>query len=88
MDKEAFDRLELVLTPKVDRSLKHAKDEVSEMLAMEILRRYYYQKGAIIYNLQSDNEINLAKETLSDKTKYNGMLNGTVLTHAGDRRYK
>ena len=88
LDKEAFDRLELVLTPKVDRSLKHAKDEVSEMLAMEILRRYYYQKGAIIYNLQSDNEINLTKETLSDKTKYNGMLNGTVLTHAGDRRYK
>jgi carboxyl-terminal processing protease len=50
------------------------------------MRRYYYQKGAIIYGLQNDKEVSKAMEILSREDEYNGMLNGTVLTHAGDKR--
>jgi carboxyl-terminal processing protease len=87
MGEEAFSELEKVLKPNVTRSLTIAKDEVSELLAMELVRRYYYQRGAILYNLRFDEEIDTAVETLGNSAEYHGMLNGTVLTHAGDRRY-
>ncbi len=87
LGEEAFSDLEEVLKPNVTRSLTVAKDEVSELLAMELVRRYYYQRGAILYNLRFDEEIDTAVETLGNEAEYHGMLNGTVLTHAGDRRY-
>ena len=86
LGEEAFSELENVLTPDVSRSLTTAKDEVEELLAMELIRRYYYQRGAILYNLRFDTEIDTAVETLENTAKYQGMLNGTVLTHAGDTR--
>lgn len=87
LGEESFSELEEVLKPNVSRSLTLAKDEVSELLAMELVRRYYYQRGAILYNLRFDEEIDTAVETLGNEAEYYGMLNGTVLTHAGDRRY-
>ncbi len=87
LGEEAFSELEGVLKPNVSRSLTIAKAEVSELLAMELVRRYYYQRGAILYNLRFDEEIGKAVETLGNSAEYNGMLNGTVLSHAGDRRY-
>jgi carboxyl-terminal processing protease len=62
------------------------KPEISELLSLELVRRYYYQKGAILLNLKTDKEVAKAIETLSKKDEYNGMLNGTILTHAGDKR--
>jgi carboxyl-terminal processing protease len=87
LDEEAFTELEEILAPNVPRSLTIAKDEVRDLLAMELVRRYYYQRGAILYNLRFDKEIDAAVEKLGNPAEYNGMLNGTVLTHAGDRRY-
>ncbi len=87
LGEEAFTDLEEVLKPNVSRSLTVAKDQISELLAMELVRRYYYQKGAILYNLRFDEEIDTAVETLGNAAEYHGMLTGTILTHAGDKRY-
>ena len=84
--QETFDALETGLMPNVARDMDIFKSEVSELLSLEILKRFYHQKGAILFSLKDDKEIETAVETLSNKEKYFGMLNGTVLTCAGDRR--
>lgn len=61
---------------KLDKSrdLIKYKDEISKFLTSEIITRYYYQKGRIIYTLKNDVDIKTAKEILLDKTKYNSIL--------------
>lgn len=61
---------------KLDKSrdLIKYKDEISKFLTSEIITRYYYQKGRIIYTLKNDVDIETAKEILLDKTKYNSIL--------------
>lgn len=61
---------------KLDKSrdLIKYKDEISKFLTSEIITRYYYQKGRIIYTLKNDVDIETAKEVLLDKTKYNSIL--------------
>ena len=71
------DQLETLIAPDVNRDMD---------LFLELMRRYYYQKGAIIYGLQNDKEVAKAVDILNKEDEYNGMLSGTVLTHAGDKR--
>ncbi|MGQ1785487.1 MULTISPECIES: S41 family peptidase [unclassified Saccharicrinis] len=84
--KTEFEQLEKLLTLDVQKDLNIFKSEVSELLGNEIVKRYYYQKGAIKFSLQNDEELEKALELLGDETKYSGILNGTVLSHAGDKR--
>jgi carboxyl-terminal processing protease len=84
--EESLQQLEKSLTPDVSRDLDIFKDEVSELLGQELVRRYHYQKGAILFSLKRDDEISKAVEILTDSQKYKEMLNGAVLTHAGDKR--
>ena len=39
--------------------MDHFKGEISELLADEIISRYYYQKGAIKAALRDDNVLNM-----------------------------
>jgi carboxyl-terminal processing protease len=84
--EEALNSLEKSLTPNVERDLDIFRDEVSELLGQELVRRYYFQKGGFLYSLKNDKEVEKAIEILTDKDKYNSMLNGEILTHAGDKR--
>ena len=84
--KETFASLKENLTPDVRRDMDIFKPEISEMLSLELMRRYYYQKGAIIFSLKDDKEVAKASEILANNSEYAGMLNGAILTHAGDKR--
>jgi len=84
--KETFETLEKGLTTDVARDMDIFKSDISEILAIELLKRFYFQKGAILFSLRDDKEVAKAVETLSDKQTYYGMLNGTILTCAGDKR--
>ncbi|MCW3806489.1 S41 family peptidase [Plebeiibacterium marinum] len=84
--KAEFEQLEKLLKLDVQKDLNIFRKEISELLGAEIIKRYYYQKGAIKYSLQEDEELDKALEILSDPSKYNGILKGTVLSHAGDKR--
>jgi len=53
--------------------LKHQK-EIKDMLRMEIVSRYYYQKGQVISSMKNDPEIRSAVEILVDSEKYNSIL--------------
>jgi carboxyl-terminal processing protease len=63
-------------TDKKD-DLKKYKDQVEELLKMEIVTRYYYQKGKIKASLESDPEIKKAIELIGEKEVYSSILSGS-----------
>ena len=44
------------------------------MISIEILKRYYYQKGSIIQQLKDDPDLKEALKVLSDTEKYHSLL--------------
>ncbi|PWD99704.1 S41 family peptidase [Marinilabilia rubra] len=86
INNETFEDLEEKLNVSVSYDLKNFRDEVDDLLANELLTRYYYQKGAVKHALQDDKVLDQALEIMNDIGEYEGILKGTVLSHAGDRR--
>jgi len=58
------------LKPDLDRDLNLYKDQLSDILARQIMKQYYFAKGEIIYALRNDESLKKALETLSDKDLY------------------
>ncbi len=58
------------------------KDEIKEMLELEIASRYYYQNGRTENSFRFDYEVNKAIELLKDNKKYNSILVGTYKEEA------
>lgn len=56
--------------------LEKSKEEISRLLADEIVSRYYYQKGRIENGLSSDPEVKKALEVLNNKSLYNDVITG------------
>ena len=56
--------------------LKKYKDQVEELLKMEIVTRYYYQKGKIEAALNQDPDLDLAITTINDPEKFSAILSG------------
>ncbi|MCU4156639.1 S41 family peptidase [Carboxylicivirga sp. A043] len=80
-----FTAMEELLKLDVEKDMRQFEDEIKELMVMEITKRYYYQKGAIKASLNNDVELEEAKKLLKDMSQYNGLLDGTVASHAGDR---
>ncbi|MDD4148782.1 MAG: S41 family peptidase [Bacteroidales bacterium] len=57
-----------------DKDLRLFKEEIKEVLSQEIIVKYYYEKGGIIYGVKNDPEIKNAISILNDQQKYNGIL--------------
>ncbi len=57
-----------------DKDLMMFKDEIMEQITYEIIMKYYYEKGGIIYGLKHDNEIKKAIELLNNEAEYNSIL--------------
>ncbi len=81
-----FQALENVLKLDINKDLDLFSSEIKELLSLELMRRYYYQKGAIQFGLRNDNELTEAINTLNSNDQYNGLLTGAILSHAGDKR--
>jgi carboxyl-terminal processing protease len=60
---------------------KH-RSEIQLLLQLEIISRYYYQKGKLIANLKSDTEIKRALEILRNKELYASILDGSYIDEA------
>lgn len=62
------------LKQNIKEDLNYFGDEVRNLLETEIVKRYYYRKGAILKNLSTSESIKLGIETLNDKNKLNSIL--------------
>jgi carboxyl-terminal processing protease len=51
-------------------------DQIRELLKLEIVSRYYFQKGKVLSTLKDDQEIKEAIDLIIDKEKFNGILSG------------
>ena len=59
------------------KDLINNRKEIEEMLEIEIVSRYYYQKGKIIAALDDDPELEKAFEVILNQEEYNNILKGT-----------
>lgn len=75
--KSQLDVLENELKSHKDNDLVNNREEISEILKIEIVGRYYFQKGKIISTLKDDVELNRAVEILlntNGKNEYEKLL--------------
>ncbi len=71
-----FTALKNKLVPDVTSSLNQNKSEIMDLLSLEIIKRYYFQKGQIEYSLRTDNDLKVALGLLQpNSTQYNKILN-------------
>ena len=77
LDKQAaaeIDALKAKLVPDIEQNIRDNRQDITDLLSIEILKRYYYQKGEIIYSLRDDHDLDVALSLLHDEEQYRKML--------------
>ncbi len=69
-----YKALEEKLSPNLDRDLELFKKDIKEMIEAEIIQRYYYKEGTLLYQLRDDKALIKAKEILNDQKLYESTL--------------
>ncbi len=85
-NKDLFEQLGQALKPVLSKDLKNSEDDIRELIEDEILISYYYSKGQVPHALKTDSTVIRAVELFNDEVRYNGLLDGSVPSHAGDKR--
>ncbi len=70
-----FDRLGERLAHDLDKDLDTFRPEIEELLALEIVKRYYFQRGEVIEGLKRDEDVKEACRVLNDPVRYREILN-------------
>jgi hypothetical protein len=52
------------------------RSEITELIEDEIIRRYFYEEGAIAWTIRKDNQVQKAIELLNNRNEYNSILSG------------
>jgi len=74
---EEYEVLQNAMRHSKEEDLITYKEEISELLKLEIVSRYYFQEGKIRATLSNDPEINRAIELLEDPATYGSILDGS-----------
>ena len=72
--KAVFAQLEKLLKHDLDRDLDTHREVISQLLAVEIVKRYYYQRGACIQELKDDPAIDVVVKLFSTDGEYERIL--------------
>ena len=72
--KPEFEALEKKLSHDIDFDLQQNREEIEQMLSDEIIKRYFYQAGAVEQSLKYDNTLDKAVEILHDEARYKEIL--------------
>jgi len=79
ISENEFNALKEALSHDLDKDLELFKDEITELISIEIAKRYYYQKGEIIETLKKDKTSREAIALLKDKERYKALLSPNVV---------
>ncbi|MDR0811647.1 MAG: PDZ domain-containing protein [Paludibacter sp.] len=77
LDAEAKDEIEQLrqkFKPDIEKNLAANRADISRILAAEIIKRYYFQRGEIEYSLRDDKVLNAALENLQQDEIYQDIL--------------
>jgi carboxyl-terminal processing protease len=78
ISKDEIEALEKKLSPNTDNDLELHKKSIMQLLSIEIVKRYYYQKGEIKEMLKYDDGLKKAIEILSNPEQYKKILATTI----------
>jgi len=70
--------LEEKLKHDVSKDLDVFKKEISELLRMEIAKRYFYQNGSYLEALKEDDWVNQAQNLLQNREEYQAILSASA----------
>tara|TARA_Y100000991_G_scaffold214996_1_gene204121 strand:- start:2538 stop:4199 length:1662 start_codon:yes stop_codon:yes gene_type:complete len=77
--KDQLKSLSTKMEESKNNDIERFKNEISELLEMEIVTRYYYQNGKIESTLKHDQEISKAIEVLNNISLYDAILHGDTI---------
>lgn len=69
-----FEALEKKLQHNLEHDLNHSEKDIRQLLSLEIIKRYYYQKGGIIEQLKDDPDLKAAINVLQSPEEYKRLL--------------
>ncbi|MBN2172820.1 MAG: PDZ domain-containing protein [Bacteroidales bacterium] len=72
-----YEQLAAKLREIKEGDIERHEEEIKDILKLEIVSRYYYQKGKIIASLASDKDLDKAIEILNEKNTYLAILDGS-----------
>ncbi|MBR1466395.1 MAG: S41 family peptidase [Bacteroidaceae bacterium] len=72
--KAEFDALEAKLKHDLDREMDRYKDDIKQLMAVEVVKRYYFQAGQIQETLKNDPDLRKAAEILANPEEYRRIL--------------
>lgn len=73
--KSEFDKLEKLLKHDLDHDLDNNRKTISNLLASEIMKRYYFDKGEIENSIASDEAIDKIEAMFTKQGEYAAILN-------------
>ena len=73
--KAEFDALEAKLTHNLSHELDHHAKDIRSLIALEIIKRYFYESGSVQEMLKDDTDLPRAQEILTNLNEYNKILN-------------
>ncbi len=76
--KNQFSILEGMLKHNLNHDLDNNRQAIEEILAGEIIKRYYYQEGQVIESLKRDETLDSAAVILNDPNRYKALLSAPV----------
>jgi carboxyl-terminal processing protease len=79
-----YDALKVKMSGDKKEDLSKHKDEVRELLKLDIVTRYYFQKGKVVSSLRNDPDIAEAIRVLNDEQLYKSVLAGTYKQPEGE----
>ena len=81
--KQQIADLRKSLQHDLEKDLDTNRQQISEYLAAEMLRRYYYNRGAIAYDVRFDSGIARAARLFGDPQEYVSILSAPEATQSG-----
>lgn len=72
--QDEFKSLESKLQYDLRNDLDVFRKDLERVIEMEIIIRYYYQRGVVIYNMNSDRFLDEAVNILTDRKRYDSIL--------------
>ena len=78
LHKDLFSALEKDLSHSISQDLDNFRNEITDLLEDEIIRRYFYEEGALAAGIKEDDQVKKAIEILNNRKQYDSILKGTA----------
>ncbi len=75
--RPVIDSLDTDVKKEKQHDIDKNRKQIEELLRIEIITRYYYQKGKVVATLKNDPDITETVRVLDDPELYRSILNGT-----------